>query len=266
MPTPWNNQPFTLDGLRCVPLGPGLLYREDRVLGLCRRYHLPESSTAVLWRTPAQLAERAGVPVQTLADRVRARWSAADLLKPAGWERIVEARRGLELDGQTRPLQDWATLLGTTVNTLQYRLQAGWPVRAVLTPTPKRIEGVERSTLPTPVPTVWGSVRGRFLYDGAVDTLPGHCRALGLSLHTVRARLRKGATIERALSPNRMPRSDRGKPNWKRSSKRWDLDARTKGALDDPNSFDEHPATPTTTPAPADPNPSDTPAGEPGAA
>ena len=228
MPTPFPSKPFEFEGRICVPLGRGLLIRDDQMLGFCSNWHKPVLPVDVAWYSIDQVAERASVPRDQILLRIRARWSRADLIKPNYWERVVDARRnGITHDGVTRSVVEWAAHCRVIVCGLETRLARGWdmPDGLRITPTTKARIPVNDNQCPqgmrTEPDTSRGGFTGSFYFDGAVDNLRGHCEAHGIKYHTVRYRLKHGSTLAEALTAARKPRTDIGVPNPKRSPKVW---------------------------------------------
>ena len=227
-------EPFTLEdtGQVCVFVGAGLIIRrEDRMLGFTNLWRPPRVSADVYWYTFEQVAERARVPVKTVVARVRDRWGRADLIKRAGWERVVDAKRnGLTHKGVHRTYDGWCAFLNVSRAGLAYRLgNPAWNLSEALEmpghPQPRTEAPEPPPGMPAgPVLTPQGGVRGVFWWKGALDTLDGHCRAHHVNAYTVRNRLSRGVPFDRAMGKQRLKRSDAGKKNPKRSSKRWDFD------------------------------------------
>ena len=216
--------PFTLDGETILPIGSGLiLRRSDGMLGFTNLWRQPISSDQVTWYTVQQVADRAQVPRSTIVARIKARWGRADLIKPAGWERVVDAKRnGITHNGAHRTIEGWAEHLHMTKAGIIARLGTPIPMSQVLRPSTTSVERVEFPSSPTgvegPTLTASGGIRGTFWWRGALDNLEGHCRAHNLNPATVRNRLSRGVPFAKAMN-----RSDAGKLNPKRSSKRWDF-------------------------------------------
>lgn len=231
MPYPQHDKPFFLDEKRCIRIGPGAYLRSDKMVGLTVIWRHPETSAALDWYTIEQIAERARVSPAQITARIRARWAHADLIKPDGWERVVDAQRnGITHNGVTKPLKQWAKLCGITPLGLEFRLFKNYPPEHLLRPsiTEPRKRVVTETFLPEPgMPTQprktrAGRATGQFHYRGALDTLEGHARVLGVHPLTAAYRFRKGDTVEEALSPVRKTRSDKGVSNPKRSPRYWD--------------------------------------------
>lgn len=231
---------FTLDGHRVFRVAPGCLLRDDMMVGRCDgKWGSGRRVTQAIWYALPELAARAGLSEQTLRARLKDRWSFSDLLRPQGWERAVHAKRhGVDVgDGKREPVADVAKRLGCTVETLLRRIGAGWHLADVLSPGQSRRKVLPKGTAEVPADAVtWDMLahasragsdgvpnarrHARFAYAGALDTLAGHCRTMGISYDIVRYRMRTGLTFEEACAPGRKARSDRGRPNPNRGRKR----------------------------------------------
>jgi hypothetical protein len=229
---PFHPDPYTLDGVRVIPISSTCVVRSDGLIGRKHAWEIPETLAEVNWYTPAQVCARAGIDADTLKARLRDRWTFADLVKPPGRERLVQARRkGVPVgNGKFLTLAQACKRYGISKTGIEYRILQGWPWAQVIaggrTEREDVDEGVALRLVDPNEPGAPGLRKPRdtkasramysyvrFVFAGAMDTLPGHCKARGMNPATVRSRLRSGCTLDEALSPGRLPRSDIGKPN-----------------------------------------------------
>ena len=239
---------LTVDGQTIYETAPNCFVRADRTVGTFRAVAPPAKLDEVRWYTFEQIAERATVqkwvpnpggggggsfqlaplPVSEVVRRLRDGWRFADLIKPVGWERVVDARRnGVQFEGSTLTLPQLAARLGCSVLALEKRLFKGYPPDALLAPGRPRRLAV--SAAADNVPTSPSTLRPQanmpmvtshvpFFFRGAVDTLLGHVRAAGVNYSTVKYRLARGMSLEEAFDCKRKVRSDKGVPNPKRGA------------------------------------------------
>lgn len=196
-----------------VQVSRGVALRADKCVGFFPDAR-PLTSTKpdqVQWYHATELAKLLNLPLATLVARLKARWSRAELRQPVGYEAVVDARRnGLTYNGETLPLHEWSARTGVRLISLEARLFRGYSVEDVLSPADLRRR--ERTASNDIVEPKAPHYKGRFMFNGAPGTLEQHAAAQGMSPHTVRSRLRKGASLQVALTPGRKGRSDKGKP------------------------------------------------------
>jgi hypothetical protein len=243
---PAHTKPFTLEGHTITPVARECVLRDDKMVGRCSAFHKPTSLADIYWYTPQQIAARAGVPLATIVARLKARWNFADLIKPEGHERIVDARRNGVLlpNGERLTLKQLAARTGAVVQTIERRIRDQWTVEELLMPGQlRRVElgdapppaGVPTTPMTTPPAARKGLAvgpRATFYFRGALDSLQGHCRTHGVTYATVASRLRRGVRLEDAFTLHRMPRSDKGKPNPARGNRNPTVVPRADGTPD----------------------------------
>lgn len=82
-------------------------------------------------------ARKLGMSPNTIFARIRLGWTAERILTTPPNGGPVPNRhpklRQLTLNGQTKPLMDWAQELGLSANALRMRLRLGWTVKRALT-------------------------------------------------------------------------------------------------------------------------------------
>jgi hypothetical protein len=236
---------FTLHGHKVQKIAPTTLLRDDRMVGTYPVHSKEVDPAEIRWYTVAQIAERASRPakrdrsgavireavpvtVPMIVQRLKARWRFADLIKPLGWERVVECRTvGLPYEARLVRFDELRGMLGLSTTGLINRL-ANTNISELTLFEPARSRRAEvppGAEVPDTVPRRRPAPGARFYFRGAIDTLNGHCRAHKVLLQTVRARLDKfaGITLEEAFAKGRRTRSDKGKPNPKRGEWRRDL-------------------------------------------
>jgi hypothetical protein len=221
-----------VEGVRVRCVAPFLLVCKEHGVGIGLIPTLPKPYTMkhIRWLSVASAASLAGVDKVEILRRIRDGWHGGDITKPEGWQRVVDARRdGITHKGVHDSIEGWAKRLNMGKAGFMLRLgRPDMPMDMALRPcerkkrldTDRAPEGVTDS--PTISPS--GSVRGQFYYRGAVDTLAGHCRHLGIKLATVRHRLRrkdkygKHMSLDEALSTpvGSVVRADKGVKNGKK--------------------------------------------------
>lgn len=98
-------------------------------------------------------------------------------------------------DGLTLSLAEWARRTGLDMVTLRSRLARGWTTEQALTlPAGSRVKGLAK---PKPVRI---DTRKRVTLNGRALTLGEWARETGLSYESINIRLRRGWSIERALT------------------------------------------------------------------
>jgi hypothetical protein len=118
----------------------------------------------------------------------------------------------LTFDGRTQSMSAWARELNTSQQALAHRLRNGWSVEQALT-TPVSATGNPMMRRGTP---------RLVTFNGKTQMLSAWARELGLQLGTLSARLRKGMSVERALTPSSLrlvPAPKESKPKRERQPK-----------------------------------------------
>jgi hypothetical protein len=142
-----------------------------------------------------------GVRLTTLHSRHDAGWPPAQVL---GFEKRPDAKEPRQLlcyDGRRQTLGWWAKFLGYPRSTLESRLNAGYPVAQVLGFEPlDRTKSYPRSYYRRS--------------DGLSHTMEEWSKVLGRAESTLRARLRRGWSVDETLG---LGKHKRGSPPVKRS-------------------------------------------------
>jgi lambda repressor-like predicted transcriptional regulator len=146
-------------------------------------------------RTLAEWFRATGIPVSTLYSRMRAGYSVKDVLDPESGarKRLEGSKRGgetrarkLTFQGRTLSLADWARETDIPYRTLRARLEAGWPMKRVLTEALSDRE-------------VGNRFRARRIsWRGRTMILREWADELGVHVETLRARLAR-MTVAKAL-------------------------------------------------------------------
>jgi hypothetical protein len=79
-------------------------------------------------RTPLEWAEKQGIPVNTIYNRIYMGWSDADAIFAGNTH-----HRMLTVSGETKNLKTWAEIYGVTGATIHKRLKRGWSVESAVT-------------------------------------------------------------------------------------------------------------------------------------
>lgn len=223
---------YEFDGLPVKAPAPYLILCAKRGIGIILPAALmrPRKPEHVRWMPPDSVMSLAGIDRAELTRRIKNGWSGWDILKPHGWQRVVDARRdGITWNGETHDIKHWARRLGLTLPGFVRRLaDLNQGMDEVMRPAPKRgrifTERAPTGVTGEPIISPSGGIRGHFFFRGAVDTLAGHCQHAGISFDTVRYRLRRKdkhgnmMTLEQAMDipAGSLRRSDRGVKNRKR--------------------------------------------------
>ncbi len=109
------------------------------------------------------------------------------------------ARIKLTFCGRTLSIRQWAEVTGLPCHVIAYRMRAGWTADKVLS------EPLRSSSTPKP------STKRLFTFRGKSQSLSEWSRELKLGYGTITARLRKGWTVEEALSTRPIPVAERGR-------------------------------------------------------
>lgn len=226
----WRNKPtmdltpYMCDGVKITPIARRCVIRADGLIGRTKGYYAQLTQlTDADWFTPDQIMQRAGIDRATLKRRLADRWTFNQLIKPLGYERVVDfLRNGLDMqDGARLRLDQIVELTGATPAAILARVVAGKTAHDVLAPC-KQVPPVPVAELSDQAlrdmhnPAFASALENRFIYKGFLDTLGGHCRRNGILEGTVRARIARGVDRVQALSAGRLTRSDKGKPNPRR--------------------------------------------------
>lgn len=110
--------------------------------------------------------------------------------------------------GITQPVDEWALDYGVYPAVILDRLARGWPAERAITRPMVTVLGQRlRADLMPRLPKVKRRVGGElFTYDGTSLTLTEWSAATGISLNTMRSRLKAGMPIGAVLTPGRRPR------------------------------------------------------------
>ena len=211
---------------------PYLILCQERGFGviLMPRVLRPWKPTQVRWLTLDNIVNLSGTDAKEIRRRILEGWTGYELTKPAGYQRVVDARKnGITWGKAHAPVKEWARRLGLTLMGFTRRLaDPHLPMELVMTPyaPAERMQTTRPPQGVTADPQISksGTVRGVFFYNGAIDTLAGHAKAAGLHLSTVQYRLRRrgknGAkmTLAQALGTAKgcVVRADRGVKNPKK--------------------------------------------------
>lgn len=109
----------------------------------------------------------------------------------------------LTIDHITQPITEWAADYGIPVNLISSRLRRGWSEeRAVTEPMiVRRGEKLPADAVPSPMNTWKPEQRdNRLTFDGLSLTISEWSGRTGIAYHTIKVRLRKGWSVERALT------------------------------------------------------------------
>lgn len=74
-------------------------------------------------------AESTGLPKQTIANRLKAGWTAEEAVSPRRLGPHGVPVRAIEIDGVTKCISEWSRESGVGVPTINHRLRQGWPYR-----------------------------------------------------------------------------------------------------------------------------------------
>ena len=124
-------------------------------------------------------SRKTGIPLAALFARFAKGWSPERCLT-----QLPKKLPPIEFAGESLSIQEWATRVGINVATLHYRLRIGWSVEKTMT-TPRIYEPSEDNIL---------------TLDGKTMSVAEWSALKGLKAGTVRARLKRGWPVERALS------------------------------------------------------------------
>ena len=130
--------------------------------------------------TIGQWANIYGVPSERVRARVNLGWTLERALTEPSTLQTITYR------GQTLTLAQWSDKTGLPVTTIRQRVKYGWPPAAVLT-TPARF----RST---------NNADAILTHNGETLPIEEWAKRLGIKPHSLRNRLRKGWSIEEALT------------------------------------------------------------------
>ncbi|MHA6692043.1 hypothetical protein [Devosia sp. A449] len=130
--------------------------------------------------TLGQWASIYGVPVGRVTTRVRSGWSLERALTEPVSKQTITYRN------QTLTLSQWSDKTGLTVTTIRQRVKYGWPPAAVLT-TPARFRSANNAD-------------AILTHNGETLPIEEWAKRLGIKPHGLRNRLRKGWSIEEALT------------------------------------------------------------------
>lgn len=122
-------------------------------------------------------------------------------------EACIEPMRGrvVTVDGVSRTVEEWARHHGITTSAIYERIRRSWPIElAVSAPrgatyahatAPKRVRGDA-----PPVPRVHAFESQRVTHDGRTQDVLAWAHEVGVSIATVRQRVRDGESLERACT------------------------------------------------------------------
>ena len=132
-------------------------------------------------------AERYGLSPQVVTQRLQKGWTVKRSLTTP----VKPAERRIEFNGQTHSLAEWADKLGIDRVTLQNRLDLlGWTVERALTCPVRSLVRSGKTRQPSKPLTL----------NGVTKTGAQWARELGLTEPAIRARIRSGWSVERALT------------------------------------------------------------------
>lgn len=104
-------------------------------------------------------------------------------------------------NGQTRPINEWSEITGLTRNTIRNRIKLGWTVEAALTEPAGYRAKAEPKPKPKPAPKAKPRTAQMLTHNGQTRSIYHWASIIGVSHMTIHMRLRKGWSIEAALTP-----------------------------------------------------------------
>ena len=113
---------------------------------------------------------------------------------------LASARRNgetLTCNGQTRTVTEWSKMIGLTTNTIRNRIKQGWTVEAALTEP----AGYRAKAEPKPEPKASHRPAQTITHNGKTYTVAEWAKVIGVKPMTLHWRLRKGWSVEAALTP-----------------------------------------------------------------
>lgn len=134
----------------------------------------------------ADWAEELGISYTMIRQRLRLGWSVEDALETPSniYKGPYKTARRLTLNGESHTVSEWSKILGMCIYTIQGRIRQGLPDSVVLQ-TKRRVVN---------------SRIVRITFNGKTQTLSQWADETGIKKFNICGRLRKGWSVERALT------------------------------------------------------------------